>query len=149
MPPNSNVISPTPVQPASPKRRVLIVEDENFIGDLYERALRAGGYFANVVIDGVEALKEAQTDSYDLILLDIMMPNMTGTEILTALRNPSLTPHLKAKVIITTNLELDAEGRAAIESKADGYIVKADITPKELVAFLDQINPDSPAHKPV
>lgn len=135
----SELITPTPEIPETSKRRILIIEDENFIGDLYERALLAGGYAPTVVIDGAQALKEAQTNLYDIILLDIMLPNMTGTEILATLRNPELTPSLKAKVIITTNLELDDEGRAAIESKADGYIVKADITPKELVAFLDQI----------
>ena len=145
MPPDE-ITTPTPTpqpvapQPVTAKRRILIIEDENFIGDLYERALLAGGYDSVVVIDGAEALKEAQTNTYDIILLDIMLPSMTGTEILATLRNPALTPNLKAKIIITTNLELDDEGRAAIENKADGYIVKADITPKELVAFLDQID---------
>lgn len=126
-------------QTISPAKRILIIEDENFIGDLYERALRAGGYVPVVVVDGAEALKEAQTNTYDVILLDIMLPNVTGTEILDTLRGPDAPP-LKAKIIITTNLELDDEGRAAIENKADGYIVKADITPKELVAFLNQID---------
>ncbi len=140
------VISPIP-QPAeptaagdTPKRKILIIEDENFIGDLYERALNAAGYQTKVIIDGQLALVEAQTNTYDIILLDIMLPNITGTEILTTLRNTELTPNFKAKIIITTNLELDDEGRAAIENKADGYIVKADITPKELVAFLNQID---------
>jgi DNA-binding response OmpR family regulator len=135
-----NIVTPAPQVPATPRKRILIIEDENFIGDLYERALQAGGYEPNVVIDGALALKEAQTNQYDVILLDIMLPNMTGTEILATLRNTELTPNLKAKIIITTNLELDDEGRAAIENKADGYIVKADITPKELVSFLDQID---------
>lgn len=124
----------------APSKKVLLIEDENFIGDLYVRALTAGGYLSKVVVDGQQALKEAQTNSYDVILLDIMLPNMTGTEILSILRDPAQTPELKAKIIVTTNLELDEEGRAAIENKADGYIVKADITPKELVAFLDQID---------
>ena len=134
------VPQPTPGQTGHAGKKILLIEDENFIGDLYDRALRAGGYVPTVVIDGEQALKEAQTNTYDVILLDIMLPNMTGTEILDTLRNPALTPNLKAKIIITTNLELDEEGRAAIENKADGYIVKADITPKELVAFIDQID---------
>ena len=128
-----------PQQTVQPSKRILIIEDENFIGDLYERALKTGGYVPNVIVDGEAALKEALTNTYDIILLDIMLPNMTGTEILDVLRGQNATP-LKAKIIITTNLELDDEGRAAIENKADGYIVKADITPKELVAFLDQID---------
>lgn len=128
------------ISPSTPKRKILLIEDENFISDLYERALKARGYEPTIVVDGQEALKAAQTNTYDIILLDIMLPNLTGTEILTTLRNPDLSPNFKSKIIITTNLELDEEGRQAIESQADGYIVKADITPKELVAFLDQIN---------
>lgn len=121
-------------------KRVLIIEDEQFISDLYIRALTKSGYEARVIIDGEQALKEAQTNSYDIILLDIMLPSLTGTEILTKLRDRSLTPELKAKIIIITNLEMDEEHRATIESKADGYIIKAEITPKELATFLDQLH---------
>ena len=129
----------TPTQ--TPPKRVLLIEDENFISDLYVRALKAGGYDPDVIVDGQQALKAAQTNAYDIILLDIMLPNMTGTEILNILRDPAqTTPNIKAKIIVTTNLELGDEGRAAMENKADGYIVKADITPKELVAFLNQID---------
>lgn len=139
MPPE-NIVTPLNATKPLNGKKVLLIEDENFIGDLYVRALKAGGYTPTVVVDGAKALEEAQTNAYDIILLDIMLPNLTGTEILTTLRNPEATPNFKSKVIITTNLELDDEGRAAIENKADGYIVKADITPKELVAFLDQID---------
>lgn len=139
MPPE-NIVTPANAAKPLNGKKVLLIEDESFIGDLYVRALNAGGYTPTVIVDGAQALVEAQTNVYDIILLDIMLPNLTGTEILTTLRNPDLTPNFKAKVIITTNLELDEEGRAAIENKADGYIVKADITPKELVAFLDQVD---------
>ncbi len=127
-------------QPAAPNgKKVLIIEDEQFISDLYVRALTRAGYDVKLVIDGQQALEAAQTNQYDIILLDIMLPNLTGTEILRRLRDLKQTPQLKAKVIITTNLELDEQGRADMESHADGYIVKAEVTPKELVAFLDQL----------
>jgi CheY-like chemotaxis protein len=127
----------TPVNPNG--KKVLIIEDEQFIGELYVRALVKAGYEVRVVIDGEQALREAKTNTYDIILLDIMLPNMTGTEILRRLRDVQETPNLKAKVIITTNLEFDDAGRAAIESQADGYIVKAEVTPKEMAVFLDQL----------
>lgn len=129
-------------QPAAPptKRTVLCIEDEHFIGELYARALTKAGYDIKVVIDGLEGLKEAQTNRYDLILLDLMIPNMTGMEILKTLRDPAKTPQLKAKVIITTNLEQKEETRAAIEQQADGYLIKAEVTPKQLVGILDSIN---------
>lgn len=120
-------------------KKVLIVEDEQFISELYIRALTKSGYDVKVIIDGEQALAEAQTNAYDIILLDIMLPNMTGNEILRRLRDTNETPALKAKLIITTNLEMSDEDRAAIESHADGYIVKAEVTPKEMALFLDQL----------
>lgn len=127
-------------QPQTNGKRVLCIEDEHFIGELYARALTRAGYDIKVIIDGVDGLKEAQTDTYDIILLDIMVPNMTGIEILQKLRDTAITPKLHAKIIITTNLEQSDEGRAAIEAQADGYVVKAEVTPKQLVEFLNQLD---------
>ena len=118
-------------------KKVLCIEDEHFINELYARALGKAGYQVKVIIDGAQGLQEALTDAYDIILLDIMIPNMTGTEVLKRLRTDK--PDLKAKIIITTNLELGKEDRAAIESQADGYVVKADLTPKQMAEFLGQI----------
>lgn len=120
-------------------KKVLCIEDEHFISELYVRALTKAGYEVKVVVDGAEGLKEAQTDQYDIILLDIMVPSISGTDILKILRDPAQTPHLKAQVIITTNLEQREEVREAIERQADGYIIKAELTPKELVTVLDKL----------
>jgi DNA-binding response OmpR family regulator len=128
-------------EPANPQasagKKVLCIEDEHFINELYARALTKAGYQVKVVIDGEEGLREALTDAYDIILLDIMIPNMIGTEVLKKLRAGK--PDLKARVIITTNLELSDEDRAAIEAQADGYIVKADLTPRQMAEFLKQL----------
>ncbi|HEY1836002.1 MAG TPA: response regulator [Candidatus Saccharimonadales bacterium] len=121
-------------------RKLLCIEDEHFIGELYDRALTKAGYDVTVVVDGLEGLKQAQTDQYDIILLDLMVPNMTGIEILLHLRDPAKTPKLHSKIIITTNLEQREEIRADIERQADGYLVKAEITPRELVEFLSTVN---------
>lgn len=118
-------------------KKVLCIEDEHFINELYARALSKAGYDVKIVIDGEEGLQQALTDQYDIILLDIMIPNMTGTEVLKHLRQQA--PHLRAKVIITTNLELGEEDRAAIEHQADGYVVKADLTPRQMAEFLNQL----------
>lgn len=129
----------TPIVPSENGKKVLCIEDEYFISELYERALIRAGYQVNTVIDGVAGLAEAKTNQYDIILLDIMLPNMSGLEILHELRDSAKTPDLKAKIIITTNLDQGEEGRKAVENKADGYIVKAEVTPKQLVEFLQQL----------
>ena len=94
-----------PTDTPSTTRRVLCIEDEHFISELYARALHKGGYEVTVIADGQEALVEAKTDKYDIILLDLMVPNLTGIEILRILRDPAREVRIRAKIIITTNLE--------------------------------------------
>jgi DNA-binding response OmpR family regulator len=120
-------------------RTILTIEDEPFIGELYERALTKAGYQVTTIRDGAEALQAAQSNNYDIILLDLMVPNVTGIEILRILRDPARVPPLKSKIIITTNLEQRDDVRADIEKQADGYLVKAELTPRELVEFLNHI----------
>lgn len=128
------------MEPTTAATKVLCVEDEHFISELYNRALTKAGYDVKTILDGVDALKEAESDAYDIILLDIMLPNMTGLDILDKLR-PADGPRVKAKIIIATNLEQSEENRLAVEEKADAYIVKAEMTPRQLVEFLDQFKP--------
>jgi CheY-like chemotaxis protein len=120
-------------------KKVLCIEDEHFISELYVRALTRAGYEVTVEVDGKRGLDLAKTDQFDIILLDLMIPTLTGTEVLRHLRNPAETPHLRAKIIITTNLEQREDIRDSIESQADGYVVKAEITPHELVDLLGTI----------
>lgn len=120
-------------------KRVLCIEDERFISELYARALTRAGYDVDFETDGKKGLEKAQTDTFDIILLDLMIPTIDGIEILRSLRDPAKTPHLKAKVIVITNLEQRDDVRADIERQADGYIIKAEITPRELGTILDNL----------
>lgn len=124
-------------QTATPKK-VLCIEDEHFINELYARALGKAGYEVTVVMDGEEGLAEAFTDAYDIVLLDIMVPSLIGTEVLKRIRSEK--PDLRAKIIITTNLELSDQDRASIEAQADGYVVKAELTPRQMAEFLQQFD---------
>ncbi len=129
-----------PDSPTTTPKKVLCIEDEHFISELYARALTKAGYNVDVQLDGQKGLAAAQTDRYDIILLDLMIPNITGIEVLRTLRDPKQTPRMHAKIIITTNLEQRDDVKADIEAQADGYLVKAEITPHELVDFLSRIN---------
>lgn len=137
--PNSDIKpSHEPIQTAAPKyKRILCIEDEQFITELYGRALQKAGYDVVFEADGLRGLDAAKTNQYDIILLDIMVPNLTGIELLKRLRQES--PELKAKVIVTTNLEQSEEDRKSVEKQADGYVIKANMTPKELVTFLQSL----------
>ncbi len=129
----------TPDSPAPTGRKILCIEDEHFISELYARALTKGGYVVDTLADGAEGLKAAQTNQYDLILLDLMIPTLSGIDILRTLRDPARVPPITAKIIIITNLEQREEVRADIEKQADGYLVKAELTPHELLDFLNTV----------
>lgn len=120
-------------------KKILCIEDEYFISELYVRALTRAGYDVTVEVDGRQGLELAKSNSFDIILLDLMIPTITGIEVLRHLRNPAETPKLDSKIIITTNLEQREDIRADIENQADGYLVKAEITPRELVDFVNTI----------
>ena len=137
--PNPDINMPNgPIASGSPHyKNVLCIEDEQFISELYSRALQKAGYEVTVIADGLKGLEAAKTNQYDIILLDIMVPSITGIELLAQLREK--VPDLKAKVIVTTNLEQSENERKAVEKQADGYIVKANMTPKELATFLQSL----------
>ena len=126
-----------PQASAPNKRLVLCIEDEQFIGELYKRALEKSNYSVEVIADGYQGLAAALTDKYDFILLDIMIPEILGIDILQQLRTQK--PDLKAKIIIATNLEQDKESRARIEESADGYFIKAEVTPRQLADLMNQM----------
>lgn len=119
------------------KKRVLCIEDERFIGELYKRSLEKANYSVDIIADGQQGLSAILSDTYDIVLLDIMIPQLLGIDILHKVRAEK--PDLKAKIIITTNLEQEDKARAEIEREADGYLIKAEITPKQLVEFLEQL----------
>jgi len=118
---------------------VLVIEDERFISELYTRALEKAGFRVSTVADGEEALKMAVNNHFDVILLDIMLPTMNGVDLLYKMKSEHVQPAMTSKIIITTNLDQKEETRAKIEKMADGYLIKAEITPKELVNYVNQV----------
>ena len=116
-------------------KSVLIIEDDRFIGEMYVRSLELSGYSVEWAIDGNDGLVMARNKPYDLIIVDIMLPERKGDEILSALRGEEdLIP--STKVLIMTNFQQDEESRKAIENRADGYLIKADITPRKQLEII-------------
>jgi len=116
-------------------KTILLIEDDLFIGEMYSRSLSREGYQVNLVKDGGEGLQEALKGTYDLILLDVMLPEKRGTEILQTLRGgEDKVPN--SRIVVLTNFEQDEESKMAMQSKADGYLIKADITPRRLLEII-------------
>jgi len=120
-------------------KTILIIEDDRFIGEMYVRSLKKADYDVDWMVDGNDGLIAARNKAYDLILLDVMLPERRGTEILDALRGgkEDLIPH--TKVLVLTNFEQDDESRMAMEKRADGYLIKAEITPSKLLSVITQL----------
>lgn len=125
-------------------KTVLCIEDDRFIGEMYVRSLKKAGYDVDWVVDGNDGLVAARNKPYDLILLDVMLPERRGTEILDALRSDEHNFIPNSRVVVMTNFEQDDESRMAMEYRADAYLIKAEITPKkllEVITKLDQLPP--------
>jgi len=120
---------------------VLVIEDDRFIGEMYVRSLKNNGYVVDWVTTGREGFAAASIRSYDLILLDIMLPEQTGIEVLNSLRkSPKGDLIAKSRIIVLTNYDQDDESREAMEAEADGYLIKADITPRKLLDIIGQMS---------
>ena len=118
---------------------ILIIEDDRFIGEMYVRSLKKAGYEVDWMVDGNDGLIAARNKPYDLVLLDVMLPERRGSEILDALRGEEdLIPN--SRVIVLTNFEQDDESRMAMESHADAYLIKAEITPTKLLSVIQQLD---------
>lgn len=105
---------------------------------MYARSLRKAGYAVDHINNGEEGAKAALAKPYDLILLDILLPEKQGGEVLKVLRgDKDLVPN--SRILVMTNFSQDDESRQAMQSKADGYLIKADITPRKLIEIIQSL----------
>lgn len=121
-------------------KTILCVEDDRFIGEMYVRSLQKAGYDVTWVVDGNDGLVAARNQHFDLIILDLMLPEQRGDQILDALRNNDIDLIPDSKVLIMTNFEQDEASRSSILRRVDGYLIKADITPRKLIEVIGQID---------
>lgn len=119
---------------------ILCIEDDRFIGEMYVRSLHKAGYDVDWMVDGNDGLVAARNKPYDLILLDVMLPERRGSEILQTLRGGGQDLIPDTKVIVMTNFDQDEESRLAMQSNVDAYLIKADITPKKLLSVIEKLD---------
>ena len=113
-------------------KKILIAEDDFFIRDIYSKVFSLAGYEVQVAVDGVDAMEKIKMQPYDMILLDIMMPRMTGIDVLKSIR--ALEPPIKdIPVFIITNLGQQNVIEEAFKMGMDGYIIKSQVTPQQIV----------------
>jgi CheY-like chemotaxis protein len=120
-------------------KTILFIEDDKPIAQMYSRVLEREGYQVEFAYNGEDGLQKAISKHYDLILLDIMMPEKTGIEVLQELRGEDGKGHPDTKIVILTNLAQDKTSQEALKAQADGYIIKADIVPSQLAGIVARL----------
>ncbi len=120
-------------------KNVLVVEDEVMIRDLYRSALVNSHYVVEVAGSAEELYAVLRNFHPDCIFLDIMLPGVSGLEILKELRTNPARGCKDAKIVILTNLAQRSVADSATENGADGYIIKADILPKDLPKIISTL----------
>lgn len=121
-------------------KTILCIEDDRFIGEMYVRSLQKAGYEVDWMVDGDDGLIAARNKEYDLILLDIMLPEKRGGEILSALRGKEGDLVPRTKIIVMTNFDQDEQSRLAMQHNVDAYLIKAEITPKKLLSIVQKLD---------
>lgn len=116
---------------AANSAKILVVEDDQFLRELYADVLKTEGYTVDTAVDGQEALNKIKLGGYDLVLLDIILPKMDGLEVMRQIKSsPPQNPN--KCVIFLTNLDKDEEIKTALQL-GDGYLIKSQITPGNLI----------------
>lgn len=110
-------------------KKVLIVEDERPLVRALELKLKSAGYESKGVFDGDQALEELKNEKYDLILLDLVMPNTDGFGVLQQLQEKK--NHIP--ILVTSNLGQEEDFNRAKKLGATDYFIKSNITLAELV----------------
>lgn len=113
-------------------KKILVVEDDVFVRDIYARELKKGGFEVETAEDGLEGLEKIKTGKYDLVLLDIMMPKMTGVDVLKYIRDPRFLPK-DVPVYLLTNLGQGSIIKQCLEIGAQGYLLKARVLPSQVL----------------
>jgi two-component system phosphate regulon response regulator PhoB len=115
---------------AGPGRKILIIEDENDVADLLALSLRKGGFKVSTATDGASGLQNARDDRPDFVILDLMLPKMSGLEVCRILKSDSATSHIPVLMLTARAEEIDRI--VGLEFGADDYVTKP-FSPREIM----------------
>ena len=117
--------------------RIAIIEDEASIAEMYEFKLKAAGYEVRHALDGTSGYKLVASYRPHLILLDLMMPGISGPDVLKKIRAEDWGKEMK--VIILTNINAEQAPDELNSLEISRYIIKAQTTPKEILEMVEEV----------
>jgi two-component system response regulator VicR len=112
------------------KKKVLIVEDDQMISSMYKTKLEQDGLTVLVAANGRQGLEAVEKEKPDLIMLDVILPQLDGFSVLQELKKNGKTKN--TPVIMLTNLGTDEDKAKGEQLGATDYLVKADLTPAQV-----------------
>jgi len=120
---------------------ILIVEDEEATAEMYSNYFKQSGYEVDVSHDGLEGFEKMKAEQPALVLMDIVMPGLSGMEVVEKAKHEHTTE--KIPIIMLTNYSDSVELKNALQQGAADYIVKSELTPKQIVERVQRfIMPD-------
>lgn len=122
--------------PGSGKPKILLVEDDDSLASVYETRLQAENFDTKRVANGEDALSTATSYKPDMIILDVMMPKVSGFDVLDILRNTPETANVK--IIMLTALSQDSDKEKAQSLGVDDYLVKSQVVIADVVDRIKQ-----------
>lgn len=111
--------------------KILLVDDDAFLRDMYATKFSLSGDTVETAEDGRAALARIREQAFDAVIVDMVMPGMTGLELLEVIRDEKLAPQMKRVVLSNQGESYDIESAKALG--VDGYIIKAESIPSEVV----------------
>lgn len=120
-------------------KKILIVEDYTDIATIYSFMLKKNGYIVEVAKNGREALEQTLKFKPDVILLDIMIPDIDGLKVLKTIRTAPEYAKIQPLILVTTNvMQQDISDQASLYG-ADGYVLKARLGNQELIEIVEEL----------
>jgi len=116
------------------RKKILVVEDEKFARDILNFTLSSEDYDISLAEDGLEALNKASSNNYDLIIMDVMMPNIDGYEACRRLKADEITKSIP--IILLTGRAQKGDILKGVQAGADDYLLK----PYKLQDLLNRVN---------
>lgn len=117
-------------------KTIVLAEDDVVLQEMYTERLKTEGYNVLVAHDGREALDHIEKGKPDLIMLDIMMPQLNGIDVLKRLKASEETKN--TPVIVATALVQDIDELKKMLGSKDSYLIKSEVTPGEIIELVKQ-----------
>jgi DNA-binding response OmpR family regulator len=116
---------------ADQQQKILLVEDEDMIRELYTRQLTKAGFYIKAVASGEDGVKALEAEQFDIALLDIMLPGINGLQVLREFKVKN--PHSPMIVVMLTNLGQESVIKEGFDLGANAYLIKTSYTPDQIV----------------